>query len=284
MAGEPRHCTLVLPHSLSCPFCAVRQACIALQVQWHARCVRTLCTSHRSTRGRRASFLLHAGIGSDGLGGFAACDNFHSTVRRVDAAGTISTIAGNGVGVSGGTTGNGGPAMAVRLNRPYAIFGDPATASIVILGKEGDLVDESLDSHAPPPPPFVDSANSALRRIYPSNLTFASANVAGTGTAGSSGTILGPRLHCLHARLLDRPHLPLCRRRRRGPAGAVEPAAGHGFGRRRRLADCRHRKRQSSANILQWDDRNSAMALDMSCLACCICQILAHRRLPETAL
>ena len=99
-----------------------------------------------SALGRLAS-LLHAGIGSDGLGGFAACDNFHSTVRRVDVTGTISTIAGNGVGVSGGTTGNGGPAMAARLNRPYAIFGDPATASIVILGKEGNLVDESLDSH-----------------------------------------------------------------------------------------------------------------------------------------
>ena len=54
-------------------------------------------------------------------GGFLICDERARQIRKVDAAGTISTVAGTG---SGGGGGDGGPATAAQFNNPHDVVAD----------------------------------------------------------------------------------------------------------------------------------------------------------------
>ena len=97
-----------------------------------------------------------AAIGPDG--NLYIADFNNQRIRRVDATGRITTIAGTGVS---GYSGDGGPATAARLSMPMNL----AFAS------DGTIY-------------FADRDNHRIRRISPSGVI---STFAGTGTVGSAG-------------------------------------------------------------------------------------------------
>jgi hypothetical protein len=68
-----------------------------------------------------AELIGVAGIAADRYGNVYIADNNNHRVRKVNAAGTISTLAGNGVA---GFSGDGGAATAAQLNSPYGLATD----------------------------------------------------------------------------------------------------------------------------------------------------------------
>jgi len=70
-----------------------------------------------------AQFIGAAGIAADKMGNVYFSDINNRRIRKVNAAGIISTIAGNG---SAGFSGDGGPATSAQLNTPYGIAVDDA--------------------------------------------------------------------------------------------------------------------------------------------------------------
>ncbi|GAB3625896.1 Serine/threonine-protein kinase PknD [Pandoraea terrae] len=91
-----------------------------------------------------AQLLNPSGIGADSAGNVYIADTSNERVRRVDASGAITTVAGSGVA---GFSGDGGSATSAQLNNPSAIATDAA----------GDVF-------------VADTANNRVRKI------------AGTGT------------------------------------------------------------------------------------------------------
>ena len=91
-------------------------------------------------------------------GGFLLGDSSNNVVRKVDASGNITTIAGNG---TGGYSGDGGAATSAQLNSPEDAVYD-ATGNLFI----------------------ADCSNQRIRKVDPTgNIS----TFAGTGTAGFSG-------------------------------------------------------------------------------------------------
>lgn len=70
-----------------------------------------------------ASFSTAVGLAADGAGNLFIADSNNHRVRRVDAAGIITTVAGNGIS---GFSGDGGPATSARLGRPSGLAVDAA--------------------------------------------------------------------------------------------------------------------------------------------------------------
>lgn len=66
-----------------------------------------------------ASLKFPMGIIVDDSGNLFIADTYNHVIRRVDAAGNISTIAGTGG--SAGFSGDGGPATAAQLKEPYDV-------------------------------------------------------------------------------------------------------------------------------------------------------------------
>lgn len=93
----------------------------------------------------------------DGAGNLYFADQGVHRVRRISAAGTITTIAGTGTVAF---SGDNGPATAAALNNPTAVAIDAA----------GNIY-------------VTDQANQRIRRITGGTI----ATIAGTGTAGFSG-------------------------------------------------------------------------------------------------
>ncbi|SFD38451.1 NHL repeat-containing protein [Paracidovorax konjaci] len=98
------------------------------------------------------------GVAADAAGALYIVDSGNHRVRRVDAAGTIVTVAGTGVAGYGG---DGGPAVAAQLNEPRGIAVDAA----------GNLYVADLNNHR-------------IRRVDAGGTI---TTVAGTGAAGFSG-------------------------------------------------------------------------------------------------
>jgi uncharacterized protein (TIGR03437 family) len=98
------------------------------------------------------------GIAVDLFGNVYLSDTDHQRVRKIDTAGTITTIAGTGVA---GYSGDGGPAAAAEINLPYGLAVDLA----------GDVY-------------VADLGNNRVRKISPLGVI---STVAGTGVAGSAG-------------------------------------------------------------------------------------------------
>ena len=81
--------------------------------------------------GPGAEAMLHGpgGVATDAAGNVYFADRFNHRIRRVDASGIISTIAGSGgygTHEEGGFSGDGGPAVEARLNIPIGVAVDSA--------------------------------------------------------------------------------------------------------------------------------------------------------------
>jgi sugar lactone lactonase YvrE len=75
-----------------------------------------------------AKLAIPFGIAVDGAGNLYIADTGNDRIRKVDGAGTITTIAGNG---SAGFAGDGGASTAASLNKPLGVAVDSA-GNIVI--------------------------------------------------------------------------------------------------------------------------------------------------------
>ena len=98
------------------------------------------------------------GFAADATGNLYLTDAMHHVIRKIDSAGTITTIAGTG---APGFTGDGGPAIAAQLNGP-----------------QGIAVDIAGNLHV------ADSNNQRIRTITPAGVI---STEAGTGVKGLSG-------------------------------------------------------------------------------------------------
>ncbi len=98
------------------------------------------------------------GVAVDASGNLYIGDTGNHVVRRVDAAGVITTFAGTGVA---GSTGNGGPAADAELNAPWGV-----------------RVDRSGDVY------IADSGANVVRKVSPNGTI---TTVAGTGSSGYAG-------------------------------------------------------------------------------------------------
>lgn len=107
----------------------------------------------------KASIGYASGVALDASGNTYVADYYSSHVYRIDNAGNLTVVAGNG---THGYSGDGGPASSAALNGPAAIFVD----------NNGNLF-------------IADQGNSAIREVLAStgNIT----TVAGTGTSGYNG-------------------------------------------------------------------------------------------------
>jgi trimeric autotransporter adhesin len=98
------------------------------------------------------------GVAVDAAGNLYIADNFNERIRKVTAAGLISTVAGNG---TSGYSGDGGLATAAQLSNPSSVAVDTA----------GNLY-------------IADTYNQRIRKVTTAGVIIA---VAGTGTSGYSG-------------------------------------------------------------------------------------------------
>ena len=105
-----------------------------------------------------AELYAPSGVAVDGTGNLYIADTTNSRIRIVTPAGTIATVAGNGVYAFGG---DGGPAIQAELYSPRWVAADVA----------GNLY-------------IADTNNSRIRVVTP---TGAIGTVAGNGAAGFSG-------------------------------------------------------------------------------------------------
>ena len=105
-----------------------------------------------------AALNNNVGVAVDNIGNIYIADYLNHRIRKVDTAGIISTIAGNG---TPGYSGDGGPASAALLNYPAGISVDNA----------GNL--------------FVsDEQNNSVRKIDPTGII---TTITGDGTQGYDG-------------------------------------------------------------------------------------------------
>ncbi len=91
-------------------------------------------------------------------GGFIIADAVNQRIRRVDASGTIQTVAGNG---AEGFAGDGGPATSASLNDPHAVFPLPGGAFVI-----------------------ADASSNRVRMVDPSGTI---STLAGSGSGGFTG-------------------------------------------------------------------------------------------------
>lgn len=105
-----------------------------------------------------AEFQGPAGLVSDKYGNIYIADEYNNTIRKINTAGVISTIAGTGLS---GYSGDGGPAALAELNYPWGLAIDAA----------GNLY-------------VADQSNNCIRKINTSGII---TTIAGNGTAGFSG-------------------------------------------------------------------------------------------------
>ena len=98
------------------------------------------------------------GITLDAQGNLYVSDQRNQRIRKIDSAGVITTVAGNGLQ---GFAGDGGPATSAQLSTPGSLAVDAA----------GNLL-------------ITDYGNSRIRKVTPEGII---TTVAGSGTAGFAG-------------------------------------------------------------------------------------------------
>jgi len=115
-----------------------------------------------------ASLNNPGGVAVDSEGNIYIADSSNHRVRKVDASGTISTIAGTG---TAGYTGDGGPATLAQLNNPYRLA----------LDSVGNLY-------------IVDYSNDCIRMVDVSGEISTVAGGRGNGYMGDGGPATSARL------------------------------------------------------------------------------------------
>ena len=105
-----------------------------------------------------AQLIVPHGVALDDSGNIYVADLYNIRVRKINSAGIISTIAGNGLSAY---TGDGGDATAAQINSPYGICTDHS----------GNVY-------------FADCNNSCIRMISTAGIIN---TVAGSGMGGFSG-------------------------------------------------------------------------------------------------
>jgi DNA-binding beta-propeller fold protein YncE len=139
-------------------------------------------------------------VALDSSGNLFIADNQNEVIRKVDPTGTITTIAGNG---AAGNSGDGGPALAARLNDPRGVavaangdvyISDTGNSSVRMVDHRTGLISTILTGLSFPRAVAVDAAGSLYiadtgnNQVLVVRFTAAGAgHVAGTGTAGYSG-------------------------------------------------------------------------------------------------
>jgi trimeric autotransporter adhesin len=89
-----------------------------------------------------ASFKEAYGLARDAKGNLYVSDDLANVIRRIDAHGIISTVAGNG---KRGRGGDGGPAIQAELNTPFGLVVDPVGDLLVADGGNGCV--RKIDLH-----------------------------------------------------------------------------------------------------------------------------------------
>ena len=114
-----------------------------------------------------------SGVAADGTGNLFIADTDNHQIRKVDAAGTITTIAGSGeTGFFGGAFGgDGGPAIQAALDRPSGVAADGA----------GNLFIADMDNHR-------------IRKVDPAGVISTVAGTRGFGSGGDGGPAVDARL------------------------------------------------------------------------------------------
>lgn len=108
------------------------------------------------------------GVAVDSTGNLYIADSSNHRVRKVDASGKISTIAGIG---TGGYSGDGGPATSAQLNNPYRLT----------LDSVGNLY-------------IVDYSNDCIRKVDVSGNISTVAGGRGNGYSGDGGPATSAKL------------------------------------------------------------------------------------------
>ena len=94
-------------------------------------------------------------VAVDAAGNVFIVDQTNNRVRRVNAAGVIETIAGNG---TVGYSGDGGPALQAQITQPTAI--EVESDGSIYVGDNGNLRVRKLTPGSTPPPPPPPPANN----------------------------------------------------------------------------------------------------------------------------
>jgi gliding motility-associated-like protein len=83
-----------------------------------------------------AAFGYPAGLSVTANGDLYVADFNNNRIRKIDASGIVTTVAGNGTGAY---TGDGGPALAASLNAPTGVFVD-AAENIFIADRSNQVI------------------------------------------------------------------------------------------------------------------------------------------------
>jgi streptogramin lyase len=119
-----------------------------------------------------AQINMAGGLDVDAAGNVYICDFYNHRIRKVNTAGIISTIAGNG---SNGYSGDGGPATSAQLKGPFDVSVD-AVGNVFI----------------------ADGYNHVIRKINTSGIISTVAGNAAVGFSGDGGLATAAQLDTPH--------------------------------------------------------------------------------------
>ena len=119
------------------------------------------------------------GVAADGLGNLYIADTWNNRIRKVDAAGVITTVAGTGPTVIAGVSpgeygGDGGAATAARLHHPRGLALDGSGNLYIADSSNHRIRKVTFPPPSPPAPPAPDPGPS-VEPVGVSELSFAPA-------------------------------------------------------------------------------------------------------------
>ncbi|MFN0110394.1 MAG: Ig-like domain-containing protein, partial [Blastocatellia bacterium] len=119
-----------------------------------------------SGQGALALINIPTDVAVDANGNVFFIDQANNRVRRINAAGVIQTIAGNG---TIGYSGDGGPALQAQISQPTSI--EVESDGSILVGDNGNLRVRKLTPAGPPPPPPPPANNAPVITSTISNQT-----------------------------------------------------------------------------------------------------------------